>query len=60
MSSSRDFYKILGVSRDAKEAEIKKAYHKLALKFFPDKNNDLSADDFQEITDAYRVLSDRK
>ena len=57
----RDFYKILGVSRDAKEDELKKAYRKLALKYHPDKNQDPGAEDkFKEIAEAYHVLSDRK
>ena len=55
----RDFYKILGVSRDAKEDELKKAYRKLALKYHPDKNQDPGAEDkFKEIAEAYEVLSD--
>ena len=57
----RDFYKILGVSRDAKEDELKKAYRKLALKYHPDKNQDPGAEDkFKEIAEAYEVLRDSK
>ena len=55
----RDFYKILGVSRSATDEELKKAYHKLAIKYHPDKNKDPGAEDkFKEIAEAYHVLSD--
>jgi molecular chaperone DnaJ len=59
MSQKRDFYEILGVAKNADEAEIKKAYRKLALKFHPDKNpDDASAEEkFKEAAEAYEVLS---
>ena len=57
----KDYYKILGVKRNATDDEIKKAYHKMALKYHPDKNNDPGAEDkFKEIAEAYDVLSDGK
>lgn len=59
MSQKRDFYEILGVSKNADDAEIKKAYRKLALKYHPDKNpDDASAEEkFKEAAEAYEILS---
>jgi len=57
---AKDYYAVLGVSRDASASDIKKAYRKLALKHHPDKNpGDKGAEErFKEITEAYAVLSD--
>jgi molecular chaperone DnaJ len=59
MSQKRDYYEVLGISKNADEAEIKKAYRKLALKFHPDKNpgDATSEDKFKEASEAYEVLS---
>lgn len=56
----KDYYKILGVDRKASDAEIKRAYRKLALKYHPDRNRgDKQAEErFKEINEAYQVLSD--
>jgi len=56
----RDYYKVLGVERNATEQDIKKAYRKLALKYHPDRNqgNKQAEEQFKEINEAYQVLSD--
>ena len=58
----RDYYEILGVSRTAKEEEIKKSYRKLARKYHPDlnPNNKQSEEKFKEIQEAYEVLGDQE
>ena len=56
----RDYYEVLGVSRDASLDEIKKAYRKLALKYHPDRNpgDKESEEKFKEATEAYEILRD--
>tara|TARA_B100000749_G_scaffold122825_1_gene93925 strand:- start:175740 stop:176714 length:975 start_codon:yes stop_codon:yes gene_type:complete len=56
----KDYYKILGVGRDATATDIKKAYRKMAVKYHPDKNpgNKNAEERFKEVTEAYQVLSD--
>jgi molecular chaperone DnaJ len=58
--AKRDFYEVLGITKGADDAEIKKAYRKMAIKYHPDKNpDDPSAEDkFKEAAEAYEVLSD--
>lgn len=59
-SKRKDYYKILGIDKDAGENEIKKAYRKLAIIHHPDKNpdNEEAAERFKEISEAYETLSD--
>lgn len=60
--SSKDYYQILGVSKSATQAELKKAYHKLAMQYHPDRNShDKEAEKkFKEINAAYDVLKDEQ
>ena len=62
MATKKNYYETLGIKKDAKPDEIKKAYRKLARKFHPDVNpNDKAAEDkFKEVQEAYDVLSDEK
>ncbi|OWZ83124.1 molecular chaperone DnaJ [Natranaerobius trueperi] len=58
--AKKDFYEVLGVSRDADQNEIKKAYRKLARKYHPDVNSDdeEAEQKFKEVQEAYEILSD--
>jgi curved DNA-binding protein len=59
MADGEDFYQILGVSRDASQDDIQRAYRKLARTYHPDVNHDPGAEDrFKEVSEAYDVLSD--
>ena len=62
MSAKRDYYDVLGVGRNADEAQIKKAYRKLAKKYHPDTNagNAEAEQKFKEVTEAYDVLGDKE
>jgi len=59
MAAERDFYEVLGVERSATDADIKRAFRKLAQQWHPDVNKESAAQDrFKEINEAYQVLSD--
>ncbi|MEY3808040.1 MAG: hypothetical protein RI893_1016 [Pseudomonadota bacterium] len=63
MATKEDFYKLLGVDRNASDAEIKKSYRSKAMKFHPDRNKDNPVEaeaKFKQIKEAYEVLSDPK
>lgn len=61
MSNKRDYYEVLGVDKNASEADIKKAFKKMARKYHPDLNPDKKKEaeaKFKEVNEAYEVLSD--
>lgn len=65
--AKRDYYEVLGVDKNASEADIKKAYRKIAIKYHPDRQGDKSEaekkdaeDKFKEAAEAYSVLSDKQ
>jgi molecular chaperone DnaJ len=59
MANKRDYYDVLGVTKNASEEEIKKAFRKLAFQYHPDHNKDQGAEEkFKEIKEAYDILSD--
>ena len=62
MAQSEDYYKVLGVARDANDSALKKAYRSLAMKYHPDRNpDDKEAEEkFKQVKKAYEVLSDKK
>ena len=65
--AKRDYYEVLGVAKDASDAEIKKAYRKAAMKYHPDKFSNASdkekkeaEEKFKEVNEAYQVISDKE
>ena len=61
MTTKRDYYEILGVEKNATQAQLKQAYRKLALQYHPDHNKAADAEEkFKEINEAYQILSDEK
>ncbi len=61
--AKEDFYKLLGVGKNASDAEIKKSYRRLAMKYHPDRNKDdpeKAEEKFKQIKEAYEILSDQK
>ena len=58
LAGSKDYYKTLGINKDASDKDIKKAFRKLALKYHPDKNNEKDAEEkFREIAEGNFAIS---
>jgi len=62
MTTKKDYYEILGVARDASEADIKKSFRRLAMKYHPDRNKDdkSTEEKFKEVKEAYEILSNKE
>ena len=62
LATKRDYYEVLGLNKSASEADIKKAYHKMAKKYHPDVNKDdkQAEEKFKEVSEAYDTLSDQQ
>lgn len=61
MKEKRDYYEVLGISKDSDEKQIKRAYRKLAASYHPDRNKEPDAEEkFKEVQEAYEVLSDQQ
>jgi molecular chaperone DnaJ len=62
MANKRDYYEVLGVAKNATDAELKKAYRRLAMKYHPDRNPDdkQAEEQFKEAKEAYDILSDER
>lgn len=60
MDKNKDYYSILGVSKDASHKEIRKSYYKLSFEYHPDKNKSVDISLFNSITEAYDVLCNEK
>ncbi|MFH1547448.1 MAG: molecular chaperone DnaJ [bacterium] len=61
MADKRDYYEVLGVSKESSQSEIKKAYRKLAKQYHPDHNKEVDSEEkFKEVREAYEVLSDEE
>ena len=59
MPGDKDFYAVLGVSENASDDDVKKAYRRLAMKYHPDRNKEAgAADKFKDVNEAYQTLSD--
>ncbi len=60
-TKKRDYYEVLGITRDASDEDIKRAFRKLALEYHPDRNkSDGAAEQFKEVNEAYQVLTDSR
>jgi molecular chaperone DnaJ len=61
MATKRDYYEILGISKQATQDEVKRSFRRLAMQYHPDRNKAPDAEQkFKEINEAYEVLSDAK